>query len=69
MSQSDPAGPSDSDSSPRKKIKAKGHKDDGIGQYSCFKIFNALLYVITLCLTLGYFTQTKYNSKFVYYMF
>lgn len=30
---------------------------------------NCLLYLITLCLCLGYFSQTKYTSKFVYYMF
>lgn len=30
---------------------------------------NSLLYTATLCLAIGYFWSTKYNSKFVYYMF
>ena len=41
----------------------------GMNWYAYLKMLNILLYLTTLCLAFGYFSTTKYESKFVYYMF
>ena len=47
------------------------HKDHEMSMnwYAYLKMLNIVLYLTTLCLVFGYFTTTKYESKFVYYMF
>ena len=47
------------------------HKEEspGMNWYAYLKMLNIMLYLTTLCLVFGYFTTTKYESKFVYYMF
>ena len=52
-------------------VDAKAKKDDG-SQMACYdylKILNMLLYNGSLCLAIGYVNTSKFNSKFVYYMF
>ena len=50
--------------------KSKKHKDPGdLSCYALFKIANGMLYLVTLSLALGYFMTSKFNSKFVYYIF
>ena len=43
--------------------------DVSIGGYNMLKILNNLLYLATLCLTIGYWRSMKFTSKFVYYAF
>ena len=50
-------------------VDAKHKQGSGMNFYAYFKMLNILLYVTTLCLAFGYFTTTKYESKFVFYMF
>lgn len=57
---------SSSDKDGNVKVKSKGK---GMGCYDYLKILNCLLYLSTLCITIGYFRTTKYEQKFVYYMF
>lgn len=57
----------DSDSDGNVKVKGKSGK--GMGCFGYFKVLNCLLYLSTLCIAIGYFRSTKYESKFVYYMF
>ena len=47
------------------------HKEPSMSMnwYAYLKMLNIVLYLTTLCLVFGYFTTTKYESKFVYYMF
>ena len=40
-----------------------------MGCYGIFKIINCMIYLLTLCLAIGYFSTTKFTSKFTYYMF
>lgn len=40
-----------------------------MGKFQKFKLINNMLYLVTLCLAIGYFWSTKYTSKFVFYMF
>ncbi len=67
---SEASGPDfDSDGS---HVKAKGKKEKSstsMGCYGFFKILNCILYLLTLCLAIGYFSSTKFTSMFVYYMF
>ena len=37
--------------------------------YSWLKLLNTVVYLISLCLAIGYFSSMKYNSQFTYYMF
>ena len=46
-----------------------GGEGMGMNWYAYLKMLNIMLYLTTLCLVFGYFTTTKYESKFVYYMF
>ena len=59
----------DSDGSQvRHKSKKKG-SSSGLGAYNMLKILNVILYISTVQQSLGYFTTTKFTSKFVYYAF
>ena len=50
------------------KSKKKGGAD-GLGAYNMLKILNTVLYISTLQMSLIYFNNTKFTSKFVYYAF
>ena len=50
-------------------VNAKSKESSSMNWYAFLKMFNILVYITTLCLAFGYFTTTKYESKFVYYMF
>ena len=67
---SEASGPDfDSDGSHVKAKGKKGKSSSSMGCYGFFKILNCILYLLTLCLAIGYFSSTKFTSKFVYYMF
>lgn len=40
-----------------------------MGCYSILKVFNCVLYLVTLLLAIGYYVQTKFESKFTMYIF
>jgi len=40
-----------------------------VGCYAYFKILNSFIYLVTLCIGIGYFMSTKFTSKFTYYLF
>lgn len=58
----------DSDASHVKAKSKKGQKSS-CGCYGVFKVLNCLIYLVTLCLAIGYFRSTKFTSIFTYYMF
>ena len=49
--------------------KAKKSDESQMGCYDYLKVLNMLLYNGTLCLAVGYVNTSKFNSKFIYYMF
>ena len=59
---------SEAEHSDASQVKAKG-KGDSMNWYSGLKTFNCVLYLVTLLLALGYYVQTKFESKFMMYIF
>lgn len=56
----------DSDDS---QVSHKSGNNKGLGCYNLLKVLNNFLYVVTLCLALGYFRTMKFTSMFAYYAF
>ena len=49
-------------------ISAKG-RSSNFGPYQFLKALNCLIYLVTLCLAIGYFKSSRYEMEYVYYAF